>query len=505
MVVPPLNLSLPAQQHTMETETIPQEKLTIVSNFEENGSGACPTVLEVDEDDDTASEPHEPITPTSISQDEVFIATSTEGLQRTTPPPMSIKTSPTAKKIASPVKTPTEPTTPSGTRGSIRRQASERIQKIIRRVNSTSDKDRMAERAQNTKINSQYSLQPPPNGLHGSDTSQHSTSSSPGLSPTTTKTDPADFPPGTFPDALNRPSSMVESTRSYRPGFFKKHRSNSVSGLKDLTGTGITHPAVAGAGSKSRRLSTKVPDMAVPVVQLSSLYTSHSLIPGKSKKCGEGVSAIVKVMHKVHGPRTHVYAVKEFRKRGKEEAQEEYLEKVKSEFCISKSLHHPNIVKTEDLCLGSGNRWCHVMEYCAGGDLFGLISQNFMGETEKLCCFKQLLRGVSHLHDRGIAHRDLKPENLLIGIDGHLKITDFGVSEVFAGKHPGTTGLKAGIDMTEIRLSKPGVVGSAPYISPEVQNKTGMYPILQFSKSCSLILTFQVLTMLASLMCGLVP
>ena len=268
-----------------------------------------------------------------------------------------------------------------------------------------------------------------------------------------------------------RPASFENKPR---PGFLsRKGRSSSVSGVKDMKQTGITHPAVAGAGSKSRRMSTKVPEMNVPVIPLSSKYASHSHIPGKSKRCGEGVSAIVKIMHQVSGPRTKLYAVKEFRKRGKLETEDEYLEKVNSEFCISKGLHHPNIVTTEDLCFSSSKRWCHVMEYCAGGDLFGLIQKNFMEEAEKMCCFKQLLCGVAYLHEHGIAHRDLKPENLLVSSDGHLKITDFGVSEVFAGHHPGSSGVECGVDVDDVRFSNPGIVGSAPYISPEVQGRTG--------------------------------
>jgi serine/threonine protein kinase len=47
------------------------------------------------------------------------------------------------------------------------------------------------------------------------------------------------------------------------------------------------------------------------------------------------------------------------------------------------------------------------------------------------CCFKQLINGIHYLHSMGVAHRDLKPENLLIDRHGHLKITDFGVSDVF--------------------------------------------------------------------------
>jgi len=37
--------------------------------------------------------------------------------------------------------------------------------------------------------------------------------------------------------------------------------------------------------------------------------------------------------------------------------------------------------------------------------------------------------GLEHLHSKGIVHRDLKPENFLIGADGHIKLTDFGLSD----------------------------------------------------------------------------
>ncbi|KAJ1560417.1 serine/threonine-protein kinase HAL4/sat4 [Nowakowskiella sp. JEL0078] len=70
--------------------------------------------------------------------------------------------------------------------------------------------------------------------------------------------------------------------------------------------------------------------------------------------------------------------------------------------------------------------------------------------------FKQLLRGVKYLHDMGVAHRDLKPENLLLCDDGKtLKITDFGVSEVFRTPFCNAT-----------KKAK-GLCGSGPYIAPE--------------------------------------
>lgn len=68
------------------------------------------------------------------------------------------------------------------------------------------------------------------------------------------------------------------------------------------------------------------------------------------------------------------------------------------------------------------------------------------------------MKGVEYLHSMGVAHRDLKPENLLFDEHGHLKITDFGVSDVF----------KTVFDPSP-HLSR-GVCGSEPYIAPEEFN-----------------------------------
>ncbi|CAO1619799.1 unnamed protein product [Jaminaea pallidilutea] len=170
---------------------------------------------------------------------------------------------------------------------------------------------------------------------------------------------------------------------------------------------------------------------------------------------GKGATAVVRLAHKWDRSTEKLYAVKEFRKRRKNETEKEYVKKLTSEFCISSTLHHINIVETVDLVQDENRHWCEVMEYCPGGDLYAAIKRGGMSQGEVECCFKQVLNGIAYLHSMGVAHRDIKPENLLLDASGHVKITDFGVSDVFRMCWEKST-----------HYSK-GLCGSEPYIAPE--------------------------------------
>lgn len=179
------------------------------------------------------------------------------------------------------------------------------------------------------------------------------------------------------------------------------------------------------------------------------------------KQCiGRGANAVVKtVVQRSDKCRNKIFAVKEFRKRRKNETEKEYVKKLTSEFCISSSLHHVNIVETIDLLQDEQNHWVEVMEYCPGGDLYTAIKKaGSLPKLESDNYFKQLINGVTYLHDMGVAHRDIKPENLLLAEDGTLKITDFGTGECFR--------LPWEKETKECRKTR-GLCGSGPYISPE--------------------------------------
>ena len=93
--------------------------------------------------------------------------------------------------------------------------------------------------------------------------------------------------------------------------------------------------------------------------------------------------------------------------------------------------------------------------YGSGGDLYGAIKRGDLTQTKICAYFQQMISGVAYLHSMGVAHRDIKPENLLLDAHDVIKITDFGVSDVFRMCWEKTT-----------HLSK-GLCGSEPYIAPE--------------------------------------
>ncbi|KAK1968112.1 Pkinase-domain-containing protein [Colletotrichum sublineola] len=152
-----------------------------------------------------------------------------------------------------------------------------------------------------------------------------------------------------------------------------------------------------------------------------------------------------------------VFAVKEFRPRHSYETEKEYVKKLTAEFCIGSTLHHGNVIETLDILQEKG-KWYEVMEY-APYDLFACVMTGKMTREEVGCCFLQILNGVTYLHSMGLAHRDLKLDNVVVSEHGIMKIIDFGSAHVF--KYPFEN---------DIVLAS-GIVGSDPYLAPEVYDE----------------------------------
>jgi len=170
---------------------------------------------------------------------------------------------------------------------------------------------------------------------------------------------------------------------------------------------------------------------------------------------GSGAGGSVKLMKRNED--NTVFAVKEFRPRHSYETEKEYVKKLTAEFCVGSALHHGNIIETLDIISEKG-KWYEVMEF-APFDLFAIVMTGKMSKAEVTCCFLQILSGVTYLHSSGLAHRDLKLDNVVVSASGIMKIIDFGSAHVF--RYPFES---------ELVLAS-GIVGSDPYLAPEVYDE----------------------------------
>ncbi|CAR27136.1 ZYRO0C09768p [Zygosaccharomyces rouxii] len=167
---------------------------------------------------------------------------------------------------------------------------------------------------------------------------------------------------------------------------------------------------------------------------------------------GAGAGGSVKLVRRAADRK--VFAVKEFRTKLDSESKRDYVKKITSEYCIGSTLRHSNIIETIEIVY-ENNRILQVMEYCEY-DLFAIVMSNKMSYEEICCCFKQILCGVQYLHSLGLAHRDLKLDNCVINTKGIVKLIDFGAAVVFS--YP----------LSKTLVEASGIVGSDPYLAPEV-------------------------------------
>jgi len=127
---------------------------------------------------------------------------------------------------------------------------------------------------------------------------------------------------------------------------------------------------------------------------------------------------------------------------------------------IAASLSHPNIVEVYDS--GEDGRPFIVMEHVRGSTLAGELQRRGAFPPSEAAAFAaQAAAGLAYAHAAGIVHRDVKPENLLLGSDGTLKITDFGIAHAVEGTRLTTTG---------------ALLGTAAYLAPEQATGQGVSP-----------------------------
>uniref|UniRef100_A0A5K3EZU0 Protein kinase domain-containing protein n=1 Tax=Mesocestoides corti TaxID=53468 RepID=A0A5K3EZU0_MESCO len=96
-----------------------------------------------------------------------------------------------------------------------------------------------------------------------------------------------------------------------------------------------------------------------------------------------------------------------------------------------RGLCHKNVVQFLGVSI-DGPWYSILMEYCPNGTFFDLLHNNLPVNIDNIIDWtRQIAQGMNYLHSHKVVHRDLKSPNILIGEDGELKISDFGVSKEF--------------------------------------------------------------------------
>lgn len=131
---------------------------------------------------------------------------------------------------------------------------------------------------------------------------------------------------------------------------------------------------------------------------------------------------------------------------------EEFIRRFRREAQSAASLSHPNVVSIYDVGQEDEVHYI-VMEYIEGKNLNEIIKERApLQVDESVRIASQICDALDHAHMNQIIHRDIKPHNILIGRNGRVKVTDFGIARA----------------VTSTTITQTGsVVGSVHYFSPE--------------------------------------
>ena len=212
------------------------------------------------------------------------------------------------------------------------------------------------------------------------------------------------------------------------------------------------------------------------------------------KPLGIGAFGVVSLVRKIDSNR--LYAMKTLRKA--DVLRRNQVAHVKAERDILAEADNEWVVKLFFSFQDSENLY-FVMEYIPGGDMMSLlIKLGTFPEHLALFYIAELVCAIESVHKMGFIHRDIKPDNILIGNDGHIKLTDFGLCTGFRWTHDSKRYLPKGqhqryhsmepgqwedeeplkpLEMRRLRETDRSIahslVGTPNYIAPEILQRIG--------------------------------
>ncbi|UPX17813.1 Non-specific serine/threonine protein kinase [Ascochyta rabiei] len=184
-------------------------------------------------------------------------------------------------------------------------------------------------------------------------------------------------------------------------------------------------------------------DLGSSSVDPTTLYTKQECIGGGS------FGRVYKGVDRRTG---HTVAIKVI---DVENAEDE-VDDIMGEIMILSGLNSQFVTKYYGSYLHGSDLWI-VMEFCSGGSCADLMKPGPLAEAEIAIMLKELLMGLTYLHEDHKLHRDIKAANILVSASGQVKLADFGVSG----------------QLSATMTKKNTFVGTPFWMAPEVIKQSG--------------------------------
>ena len=171
------------------------------------------------------------------------------------------------------------------------------------------------------------------------------------------------------------------------------------------------------------------------------------------KLIGKGSFAKVYIVRNKYNKK--IYSMKKLDKPFiKQTKQEQHI--INERILLSK-MNNPFLVKLY-CCFQDNEHLYFIMEFIQGGELFFHLHRETRFDDEKTRFYiAELILALNFLHQNKIIYRDIKPENILLDNEGHIKLTDFGLSKICSAKNEKVF----------------TICGTPYYIAPEIIEKKG--------------------------------
>lgn len=133
------------------------------------------------------------------------------------------------------------------------------------------------------------------------------------------------------------------------------------------------------------------------------------------------------------------------------------VERFRREARAAAALKHPNIVGVHEISVHDGHHY-FTMDYIESESLSHRLRKGSLAPRQAAELLDVLARATHYAHGQGVLHRDLKPANILIDLNGHPHITDFGLAKPIA---------EVGESTQEEITTSGQIIGTPSYMAPE--------------------------------------